>query len=101
MDIKRAIDAIQELLDKLPDQGKGEQLQTFVTMKFLSNELLECAKEKNLPYLYIEEILGELDSHCRSIVDLEDRLGHPIDQHHNWARSAINKLKSSHCFKIK
>lgn len=101
MDIKRTIDAIRELLDKLPSQEKGEQLQTYVTITFLSNELLKCAKEKKLPYLYIEEILGELDNHCRSIVDLEDRLGHPIDQHHSWARITINKLESNHCFKIK
>jgi hypothetical protein len=101
MDVKRTIDAIGELLDKLPDQGKVEQLQTYVTIKFLSNELLECAKEKKLPYLYIEEKLGELDGHCCSIVDLEDRLGHPVNQHHSWARIAVDKLKSDLCFGIK
>ncbi len=101
MDIKRSIGAIRELLDKLYSQGKVEQLQTYVTMKFLSNELLEHAKEKKLPYAYIEEVLGEIDGHSRSIVDLEDSLDHPTDQHHSWARIAINKLESSHCFNIR
>ena len=50
---------------------------------------------------YLKGVMIELDNHCRSIVDLEDRLGHPIDQHHSWARIAINKLESNHCFKIK
>ena len=101
MDAKKTISAIEELLTELSDQSKVEQLQTYVAIKFFSNELIAYAKEKKLPYSYIEEILGELDGHCRSIVDLEDRLGHSIDQHYSWAIKTIDKLKSNHCFSIK
>ncbi len=101
MDIKITINAIRELLDNLSSQIKVDQFHTYVAIKSLSNELLKCAKENKLPYLYIDEILGELDNHCRSIVDLEDKLGHPIDQHHCWASMAVDKLESNLCFKIK
>jgi len=101
MDAKRTIDAIQKLVSELSNQGKIEQLRTYATIKIFCDELFEYAKEKKMPYLYIQEILGELDGHCRSLVDLEDRLGHSVDQHHSWARIAINKLESNHCFGIK
>ncbi len=100
MDAKKTIKAIEELLAKLPNRSKVEQLQTYATTRILSDELMEHAKEEKLPYLYIEEILGELDGHCRSIVDLEDRLGQSIEQHHSWARIAISKLESNLCFGI-
>ncbi len=103
MDISKAINAIETLINSLHSKNELERLHTFSSIKTLLDMLLEHAKKEEedgnpIPNvgMYVHEFYMPLE--C--LVGLDD-FGKPEDQYFVWLMTSISKLQSVHCFNLK
>jgi hypothetical protein len=71
MNTGMALDAIDEMLGEMRGQRRPELLNSYATVKVLTDELLEYAQSHGLPHAYIHEKIRDLLDGCQRMAGLE------------------------------
>jgi len=102
MNIKKTIEAVDNLINLIGHQAPQERLVTYSVIKQLISEIKEYAKDKEEigePIPNVGVYLTEMIEPLRGIAGLKDidpddsRLG-------VWLCTGVDKLRSVHCFNI-
>lgn len=98
MIIKNALDQIKEIIRGLKTKKVEERLQSYATIAVILSRLEDISKDQKIPnyVIYKQDLLYS----CEALCGLDDVNGHSEEQHIGWALSAVDKLKSFHCFNV-
>ena len=98
MEIKLYLAALNVLVRSLDNPDDVERLKAYGAIMVILREIEASIKEKPIPNYTMYK--GELLSSCRGLCKLTDGGGHDERNLMTWALSAVNKLKSVHCFNV-
>ncbi len=101
MNIKFALDRIEEIICNLEKKETEESVESYSAIIAIIMRLDEKAKDEAVPIANYREYRTKFLWSCESICGLDDGNGHDKSQHLRWALAAINNLKSGHCFNVK
>ena len=99
MNVEYALDKIKSLVSSLSKKDTEDRIITYASIVTIINRLSEITKDEVIPNFstYKNELLWS----CEALCGLDDGNSHIEENHMTWALSAINKLKSVHCFNVK
>ena len=87
MNPARILDALEELVNRMPDESRTNRLIMYSTVKTLVDELRAAAIGER--HGNIRRQLSEFVKYCSCMAGLDGE-GHPTDQHRSWASMAID-----------